>query len=41
MGHAANRTPGEIVKRNGSLVPFKQEKIATAVAKAGAATGEF
>ncbi len=31
----------KIKKRNGRIVPFKKEKIATAIGKAGAATGEF
>ncbi len=35
------RTPAEIIKRNGTRVPFEKEKIAAAIAKAGAATGEF
>lgn len=31
----------KIKKRNGRVVPFKKEKIVTAIGKAGAATGEF
>ena len=31
----------KIKKRNGKVVPFKKEKIAVAIGKAGAATGEF
>ncbi|MFH0804318.1 MAG: ribonucleoside triphosphate reductase [Candidatus Zambryskibacteria bacterium] len=31
----------KIKKRNGRIVPFKKEKIALAIGKAGAATGEF
>ncbi|MDR2710523.1 MAG: ribonucleoside triphosphate reductase, partial [Burkholderiales bacterium] len=33
--------PRQIVKRDGSRVPFELEKIAVAIAKAGNATGEF
>lgn len=41
MKHTATRLPGDIKKRSGKTVPFEKEKIANAIAKAGAATGEF
>ncbi|MBP9817050.1 MAG: ribonucleoside-triphosphate reductase, partial [Candidatus Pacebacteria bacterium] len=41
MKHATAHLPGEIVKRNGSRVPFEKEKIVVAIAKAGNATGEI
>lgn len=41
MKHAAAHLPGEIIKRNGSRVPFEKEKIVIAITKAGSATGEL
>jgi len=40
-GTAAPRLPTMIVKRDGARVPFVLAKIASAIARAGAATGEF
>ena len=38
---AAPALPAEVIKRDGARVPFELGKIASAIARAGAATGEF
>ncbi|MDR1294490.1 MAG: ribonucleoside triphosphate reductase [Bifidobacteriaceae bacterium] len=40
-GASADTGPGHVVKRDGTLATFDLGRIATAIAKAGAATGEF
>jgi anaerobic ribonucleoside-triphosphate reductase len=38
---AAPALPAQVIKRDGACVPFELAKIASAIARAGAATGEF
>ncbi len=41
VGSAAPALPGQVIKRNGARAAFELAKIASAIQRAGAATGEF